>query len=706
MRSRMRRMYSEGLLSRLDEVSEVKTMANECVNQLQFSELNSNEQIRVLNFSILYLHGMGRIPRETVDKILDAVRIEEIIGEFVQLKRSGSSLKGLSPFTQEKTPSFYVSPAKQIFKCFSSGKGGSAISFLMEHEQLTYPEALRWLAKKYNIEVEEEEITSEQREKETERESLFLVNAFALRYFEETLWESPKGQAIGLSYFRERGFTDETIRTFHLGYSPEERDAFYREAVAGGYNEIFIEKTGLCIRRESGGWADRFWGRVMFPIHSLSGRIVGFGGRVLRSDAKTAKYVNSPESEIYSKSKTLYGLFQAKQSIVKEDKCLLVEGYTDVLSFHQSGIKNAVSSSGTALTVEQIRLIKRLTDHVTVLYDGDAAGIRASFRGIDLLLDQGLKVRVLLFPDGEDPDSFARSRSAEELKSYVDAHETDFIRFKAQVLSEDAAGDPIKKAELLKDMVSSVARVQDPILRDVYIRECSRLMDIEERPLFQELQLALQRLAKEKGILLEGRPHPELTVIHSQESLPIQESTPETPMHAAEKDLMGVLLSYGAEAIDWTDAQGVVQTDSLATVVLEDIAADQLVFDHPIFQQMFEEMLTAWDANQQILSALFFTRHHNTEWVGTATDLLTERHTLANWKKREVYVPDRREFLSSFVQEALLRFKALHLERVLKKIQQELEGSTDVSEKERLLKQVMAFQKLRNRIHGQLNRVV
>ncbi|MDP4749971.1 MAG: DNA primase, partial [Schleiferiaceae bacterium] len=440
---------------------------------------------------------MARIPRETVDRILDTVRIEEVVGEFVNLKKSGSSLKGLSPFTQEKTPSFYVSPSKQIFKCFSSGKGGSAVTFLMEHEQFTYPEALRWLAKKYNIEVQEEEVTTEQQQQNTERESLQRVNEFAAGQFAEWLWDHPKGQAIGLAYFRERGFTDATLKTFQLGFSLEDRDALYQSAVSKGYQSEFLEKTGLCLQRENGSWADRFFGRVMFPILSQSGRVLGFGGRILRSDAKAAKYVNSPESELYSKSKTLYGLYQARQSIVRENKCLLVEGYTDVLRLHQSGITHAVSSSGTALTVDQIRLIRRYTDQVTVLYDGDAAGIRASFRGIDLLLEQGLKVRVLLFPDGEDPDSFARALAPEALRTYLQSHETDFIRFKAEVLAKDAAEDPIKRALLAKDLISSVARVQDLLLRDVYLRECATVLGMDERVLNQELQLTLTRLANE-----------------------------------------------------------------------------------------------------------------------------------------------------------------------------------------------------------------
>src|SRR5690554_3298281 len=398
------------------------------------------------------------ITKNTIDAIFDATRVEEVIGDFVSLKKSGSNYKGLSPFTDERTPSFMVSPAKQIWKDFSSGKGGNAVSFLMEHEHFTYPEALRYLAKKYNIEIEETEQTDEDKQLVNEKESLFLVSEFAKKYFEETLWKTDEGQSIGLSYFKERGFSKNTIEKFGLGYSPDRWEAFTAEALQKGYNLDYLEKTGLTVVKEDKKF-DRFKGRVMFPIQSLSGRVLGFGGRILGNDKKMAKYLNSPESDIYHKSKVLYGIFHVKQAISKEDSCILVEGYTDVIQMHQAGIENVVASSGTALTTDQIRLIQRLTQNVTVLFDGDAAGLRASLRGIDMILEAGMNVRVCAFPEGEDPDSMARNLSYDDLRAYLESNQTDFIRFKVNVLLKDAANDPLKKAEVIKEIVTSISKI-------------------------------------------------------------------------------------------------------------------------------------------------------------------------------------------------------------------------------------------------------
>src|SRR5690554_2759148 len=414
--------------------------------------------------SILYICTM--ITKNTIDAIFDATRVEEVIGDFVSLKKSGSNYKGLSPFTDERTPSFMVSPAKQIWKDFSSGKGGNAVSFLMEHEHFTYPEALRYLAKKYNIEIEETEQTDEDKQLVNEKESLFLVSEFAKKYFEETLWKTDEGQSIGLSYFKERGFSKNTIEKFGLGYSPDRWDAFTAEALQKGYKLEYLEKTGLTIVKDDKQF-DRFKGRVMFPIQSLSGRVLGFGGRILGNEKKMAKYLNSPESDIYHKSKVLYGIFHVKQAISKEDSCILVEGYTDVIQFHQTGIHNVVSSSGTALTSEQIRLINRLTKNITVLFDGDAAGLRASLRGIDLILEQGMNVKICTFPEGEDPDSFSKKNSLEELTLYLEENSKDFITFKASLLAADAKNDPIKKAQTIHDMIASIAKIPDIIKREV-----------------------------------------------------------------------------------------------------------------------------------------------------------------------------------------------------------------------------------------------
>jgi len=414
------------------------------------------------------------ISRSTIDQVFDTARVEEVIGDFVNLKKSGSNYKGLSPFSDERTPSFMVSPVKQIWKDFSSGKGGNVVTFLMEHEHFTYPEAIKYLAKRYNIEIEETEQTDEQKEAADERESMYLVSEYAKNYFQKTMFETDQGKAIGLSYFKERGFTSETIKTFSLGYSLDEWTAFTDEALKQGYRLEYLEKTGLTITKGEKKF-DRFKGRVMFPILSMSGRVLGFGGRILTNDKKAAKYLNSPESEIYHKSKILYGLYQAKKSMAKEDNCYLVEGYTDVIQFHQTGIKNVVASSGTALTSEQIRLINRLTKNITVLFDGDAAGIRASLRGIDLILEQGMNVRVCTFPEGEDPDSFAKKNTLDELKAYLEQNVQDFIQFKANVLVKDSKNDPIKKAEIIRDIVESIYKIPDSIQREIYVRECAQI---------------------------------------------------------------------------------------------------------------------------------------------------------------------------------------------------------------------------------------
>jgi len=438
------------------------------------------------------------ITKSTIDQIFEAARVEEVIGEFVQLKRSGSNLKGLSPFTDEKSPSFMVSPVKQIWKDFSSGKGGNAVSFLMEQEHYTYPEALRWLAKKYNIEIEETQQAEEEKQALDERESMYIVSNFAKDYFHQNLLDTAEGKAIGLTYFKERGFREETIKKFQLGFAPNQWDVFSNHALSKGYELKFLEKTGLTIVKENRN-IDRFKGRVMFPIHSMSGRVLGFGGRILDSTEKAAKYLNSPASDIYDKSKVLYGIYFAKQAIAKENNCYLVEGYTDVITLHQAGIENVVASSGTALTPDQIRLIKRLTPNITVLYDGDAAGIRASFRGIDLILEQDLNVKVLTFPDGDDPDSYARKVSSEALKDYLSQNATDFIKFKISILMEEAQNDPVKKADLVRDIIKSIAVIPNSIQREIYVQETSKLMEISEGVLYNSLAQQIVQNKKQVG---------------------------------------------------------------------------------------------------------------------------------------------------------------------------------------------------------------
>ena len=463
------------------------------------------------------------IDQATIDKILDAAQIVDVVSEFVTLKRAGVNYKGLCPFHNEKTPSFVVSPSKGLCKCFSCGKGGNVVHFIMEHEQLNYYEALKWLANKYHIEVKERELSDEEKQAQNDRESMFVVNDFANNYFQNLLHNHIDGQSIGLAYFRQRGFRDDIIRKFQLGYSLNERDALAKEAKRKGFKEEFLEKTGLCYRRDNDGQLrDRFWGRVMFPVHTLSGKVIAFGGRVLKTDGKVAKYVNSPESEIYHKSNELYGIYFAKQAIVRDDRCFLVEGYTDVISMHQAGIENVVASSGTSLTSGQIRLIHRFTNNITVLYDGDGAGIKASIRGIDMLLEEGMNIKVVLLPDGEDPDSFARKHNATDYKAYINSHEVDFIRFKTNLLLEEVGNDPIKRAGLIGDIVRSISVIPENIVRSVYIRECSQLLQVEEKLLVQEVGKLMMRTKEEKQAAAEKQRQREAAKAgRAQQNVPV-----------------------------------------------------------------------------------------------------------------------------------------------------------------------------------------
>jgi DNA primase len=643
---------------------------------------------------------MGRITASCVEKILDSVRIEEVVGDFVQLKKSGSSFRGLSPFSQEKTPSFYVVPSKQIFKDFSSGKGGSAVTFLMEHEQMTYPDALRWLAKKYNIELEEEASSEEADEARNIRESLLAVNAFAAKQFSGWMWEDAVGRSVGLSYFRERGFTEETIRRFELGFHLEGRASFYDAAVAAGYQAEYLVGTGLCIAREDGSHIDRFWGRAMFPIHSLGGRIVGFGGRVLKSDAKTAKYLNSPESEIYHKSRVVYGLYQAKQSIARQDRCYIVEGYTDVISLSQAGVQNVVSSSGTALTVEQIRLIKRLTSNVTLLYDGDAAGIRASFRGIDLLLEEGMLVRAVPLPEGEDPDSLARSMDTEALQAYLSEHEVDFMQFKSDLLIESAGKDPIKRAELVKDIVHSIAKIPNAILREVYLRDSAQRLGMEERSLFAELdriRAADGRAAQRE----QERQQPEGPTLVVAPAPVVDQRPP-----AVEEALMRVLLLHANDRITGKTEDGEEFSDAAGAVVLDDLAADELTFSYPVYQQIYSQMEKSWKEEEHLLSAELFSRHPEPAVASVVAELLTERYALADWKRKNIYVQEREDHLSKHVEECLFRFKELRLTDMISGLKTELDNTDEPEERMKLLERFTHFQGVRNALHKKLNRVL
>ncbi|MGB2514542.1 MAG: DNA primase, partial [Flavobacteriaceae bacterium] len=515
------------------------------------------------------------ISRSTIDQVYETARVEEVIGDFVTLKKSGSNFKGLSPFSQERTPSFMVSPVKQIWKDFSSGKGGNVVAFLMEHEHFSYPEALRYLAKRYNIEIEETQQTQEEKAKADAKESLYLVNKYAQQSFEENLWELSEGRAIGHSYFKERGFSDETIRFFGLGYALEKKDHFYKQALKAGYEENYLIETGLVIKNEQGA-VDRFRGRVLFPIRSMAGRIQGFGGRILSATAKTAKYLNSPESEIYNKSQVLYGIYESKKAIAKADLCYLVEGYTDVIQLFQSGIENVVSSSGTALTPQQIRLIRRLTSNIVVLFDGDAAGLRAALRGIDLILEQGMNVKICSFPEGEDPDSFAKNQTKETLQSYLEESAQDFIEFKTALLLKETAQDPVKKAATVREIVQSIAKIPDPIQQEIYLKQCAATMEISEAVLFNALA---QEQTKNNKAVRQIKP--------ASASQQIIQKTPQkeqvkSPLVFLEKQLISILIHYGAheaafeELIIRADEHGnlVEESKTIHTKVFEKIFLD------------------------------------------------------------------------------------------------------------------------------------
>ena len=640
---------------------------------------------------------MARIPQETIEQIFSTSRIEEVIGEFVDLKKSGSNLKGLSPFNNEKSPSFMVSPAKQIFKCFSSGKGGNAVTFLMELEQLSYPEALRWIAKKYNIEVPEARPqTSEEIEAGNMREAVYLITEVASKFYSDQMLNTDSGRAIGLSYFKERGFTDETIAKFHLGYSPEQSTAFADYALKNQYSEKALEASGISMKNDR-GWYDRFRGRVMFPIHSVSGRVLGFGGRILQSNAKAAKYLNSPENPIYHKSKVLYGLYQAKQEIVKRNEAFLVEGYTDVLSFFQNGVHNVVSSSGTALTEGQIAMIKRYTPNITLLFDGDAAGIRASFRGLDMMLEQGVNVRVVSFPDGEDPDSFAQRHTQTELETFLASERKDFISFKTSILMADAAGDPLKRAEMIKDIVASIAKVPNSISQEVFIKEASKILDVDPRALYVELNRLLgvqERIAKKKQS--EAPP---------MEVLP-PEAAPETRVHGymQEERLIHLLIAKGTAAML---EEGLEEEDAVPITIAEwaidEIEEDSITFVTPVFAKIYAMLLEEVD-REHIPEHDWWVRQEDAEVIAVVTEALTEKYTLANWAAKDIYLPNEQNTMFPLVKESTFRFKYVHVERKLMELRSYL--SQENADMVYYLNEFSKWNNLRQLINEELNRVV
>ena len=651
------------------------------------------------------------ISRSTIDQVFDTARVEEVIGDFVQLKKSGSNFKGLSPFSEERTPSFMVSPVKQIWKDFSSGKGGTAVSFLMEHEHFTYPEAIKHLAKKYNIEIEETEQTDEQKHEDDERESMYLVSEFASQYFQNILHKTDQGKAIGLSYFKERNFTDETIKKFDLGYALDEWQAFTDEAIKKGYQLNFLEKTGLTVVKEEKKF-DRFKGRVIFPIQSMSGRVLGFGGRILANNKNAAKYLNSPESDIYHKSKVLYGIYHAKQSIAKEDNCFLVEGYTDVIQFHQKGIKNVVSSSGTALTPEQIRLINRLTKNITVLFDGDAAGIRASLRGIDLILEQGMNVKVCTFPDGEDPDSFAKQNTFEELALYLQENAKDFIAYKAALLMEDAKNDPVKKAALIRDMVTSISKIPDRIQTEIYVQECARIMDISEDVLFSTLAQIGRKELRDANKTYQTQQKAFEVVKHKT---PIKKVDIQFEL---EQRIIEVLLLYGNKTEDFEDLvlkesddgelilEPVVHQSKVFEKIYLDLQEDEMEFSNDNFRELYYTLIDTLNQNPET-GLENFVNKVNLEIASDITNILMndERYELHDWERKNIFPKDKEKSIAQLVNETILSLRCFLIDQKVTEFKQEtIDKKAEISRS--ILEEVKDYSSLKMLLSRKLNRVL
>jgi DNA primase len=655
------------------------------------------------------------ITQATIDTVFETARVEEVIGDFVQLKRAGSNFKGLSPFSSERSPSFMVSPVKQIWKDFSSGKGGNAVAFIMEHEHFTYPEAIRYLARKYNIEIEETEQSDEQTASVDFRESLFLVSEFAQKYFQNTLLETQEGKAIGLSYFKERGFTTETIQKFGLGYSPQAWDAFSKEGLAKGYQQEFLEASGLTIVKEDKGLLDRFRARVMFPIQSMSGRTLGFGGRILTNDKKAAKYLNSPESELYHKSKVLYGIYHAKQAIAKQNNCYLVEGYTDVIQFHQAGIENTVASSGTALTPDQIRLVNRLTKNITVLFDGDAAGLRASLRGIDLILEEGMNVKVCSFPDGEDPDSFAKKYNFEQINEYLETNSKDFIQFKASLLMADAKNDPVKKADLIREIVVSISKVPDRIQREIYVQECSRIMDISEQVLVSTLAQLIQKDTTEAH-KKNKQEQKSFEVVRDENAVNATQKV--DVQYEIERKIIEILLLYGNAEEEFEDVllrnneEGEVEqyTEKRSYKVFDRIylslQEDEVELANPLFRAIYDNIITYF---RQVES--FQTEHYlmqlPQELAQEVTDVLMEDEKVAlhNWEAQNIIVKEKSHTISQYVTETILTLRWFLVDKIIEELKKEISPEPDADNTE-TLSMAMDYYKLIGSFSAKLGRVM
>lgn len=623
------------------------------------------------------------IDRETVDRIYAAANIVDIIGEYVTLKRKGVNYQACCPFHNEKTPSFIVSPSKGVFKCFGCGKSGNAVTFVMEHEGMTYPEALKAVAKRYGIEVREKELTPEEVARNDNRESMFVLNSWASEYFSDYLWHDPEGISVGLSYFRQkRGFSDATIHKFGLGFCPARGDRMSRAALDAGYKQEFLTATGLSLQREDGSLFDRFRDRVIFPVHNISGRIVAFGGRTLRTDKTVAKYQNSPESEIYSKKRELYGLFFAKKAIQQQDFAIMVEGYTDVISMHQAGVENVVASSGTSLTTEQIRLLGRFTKNITVIYDGDAAGIHASIRGIDMILHEGMNVRVVLLPPEDDPDSFARSHTAAQVQQYIRENEEDFLTFKAKLLLKDASGDPIKKAALINDMVQSIVQIPDPIQRSVYTKECARIMDIDENVLISEVgrkrmaptgDREAEEFVRRQNARIRSEQRAEAPLLEKSVSAG---SSPE----ALERELVRYLLKYGHCSFDFKEGRNMIAYN-VAEVIFAELDMDELEFQDRVYNEILKEYRHQWEelGTGVEVPIHHFINHPDPEVCNVSVDILTSEDNYVPselWKQKEIHVESEAEMLAAGVPKAVMLYKSKVIERMLKELNDRLKDET------------------------------
>ncbi len=666
------------------------------------------------------------IPRDTVDKIIETARVEEVVGDFITLKKRGANLLGLCPFHGEKSPSFTVSPSKGIYKCFGCGKAGNSVNFIMEHESLSYPEALRYLAAKYSIEIVEKEITPEEQAQITEKESLYIVTSFGQKYFTDNLWNTDEGKSVGLSYFRERGFTDEIIRKFQLGFSFEDSKAFSKAAIAAAYKPEYLVKTGLSILSDKhianttitiNNIFDRYTGRVIFPIHNGTGKVIGFGGRILNSDKKFAKYINSPQTDIYDKSKVLYGLFYAKKQITQEDNCYLVEGYTDVTSMHQAGIENVVASSGTSLTADQIRLIHRFTNNITILYDGDVAGIKASFRGIDLILEEGMNVKVLLFPDGDDPDSFSKKVSGDDLRAYIKKNSNDFIKFKTNLLFEEAKHEPVKKAALVKDIIESIAIVPDAIIRNGYITECSHILQVDEQTLVFQVKATRDKKITKKNFQPQAQQIAEQLYVSENTNQEIKDELQKlldadlNPFAEQEKNLVRLLINYGTHLLTiehLNEENEKISVDvSVAEFILNELQQDDLSFVDSTYQLFLYEFMLQMQ-KENIPNIDYFVKHRNPQLAQTTIHLISSNDQLSDkWKtKHNITVAFETDNLKKAINHDLFIYKEKRLQKLLRDEKEKLRTASSDEEIQSILIEVQKLDILKGRVNKLLGRII